>query len=265
MNKNKAGGLATYLDVTEVSGELVSREQVERLFHRYKWASECCRGKDVLEIACGSGQGLGVLLGSANSVRAIDISEPLVALASHTYGDRLRLQVARADDTDVNDQCIDSVILFEAIYYLPDIEGFLNECDRVLRPGGQILIATANKDLYDFNPSPHSVCYYGTRELQSLLQTRGYDVELFGFYPVTQASFRQRLLRPIKRFVVKFGLMPKTMKGKEFLKRIVFGELVEMPAELGVDDFDYESPTPITPNVPDSRYKVLYCVARKKK
>jgi len=38
------------------------------------------------------------------------------------------------------------IILFEAIYYIPDAEKFVEECARVLRLGGKVLIATANKD-----------------------------------------------------------------------------------------------------------------------
>ena len=48
-----------YLDVTELSGDEVSEEQVVRLCQRYYWAKEYCVDKVVLEVACGSGQGLG--------------------------------------------------------------------------------------------------------------------------------------------------------------------------------------------------------------
>lgn len=43
-----------YLDVTELAGDVVSREQIERIIHRYVWAGSYCRGKDVLETACGA-------------------------------------------------------------------------------------------------------------------------------------------------------------------------------------------------------------------
>lgn len=47
-----------FLDVTELAGEEVSQEQVERLCHCYYWATTYCAGRDVLDVARGSGPGL---------------------------------------------------------------------------------------------------------------------------------------------------------------------------------------------------------------
>ncbi len=60
--------MTNYVDVTELSGDEVSQEQVERLCHRYYWAGGYCRDKDVLEAGCGAGQGLGYIAGLARSV-----------------------------------------------------------------------------------------------------------------------------------------------------------------------------------------------------
>ena len=59
-----------------------------------------------------------------------------------------------------------------------DAEKFVNECKRVLRHGGKVLVATANKDLYDFNPSPHSCKYYGVMELNELFARHGFEEEI---------------------------------------------------------------------------------------
>src|SRR3954470_7406348 len=47
-----------YSTVTEVAGDRASSAQLERIFGRYYFASDFCAGKDVLEIACGTGQGI---------------------------------------------------------------------------------------------------------------------------------------------------------------------------------------------------------------
>jgi SAM-dependent methyltransferase len=152
------------------------------------------------------------------------------------------------------------VILFEAIYYLPSAERFVAGCRRVLRPGGKVLIATANKDLYDFNPSPHSFTYYGVSELNDLFRRYGFASSFFGNTPVEGLSWRQRMLRPVKKFVANSGLMPKTMAGKKILKRLVFGSLVPMPAEIVAGMVPYVDPVPIPADRPDRKHKVLYCV-----
>jgi len=69
------------------------------------------------------------------------------------------------------------------------------------------------------------------------------------------------LLRPIKKLAVVLGVIPKTMTGKRFLKRLVFGRLVTMPADIDDADFFYTPPEPLDPAVPDRNYKVIYCVA----
>ena len=74
---------------------------------------------------------------------------------------------------------------------------------------------------------------------------------------------RQRLLRPVKRAAVALKLMPTTMSGKRWLKRLVYGPEVKMPAELSPEADSYLPPTPVDPNVPDLRHKIIYCTAMK--
>lgn len=47
------------------------------------------------------------------------------------------------------------------------------------------------------------------------------------------------MLRPVKKAVVSLGLMPKSMRGKKLLKRIVFGNLVQMLAEITANTCEY--------------------------
>jgi SAM-dependent methyltransferase len=250
-----------FTTVTELAGEEVSSEQVERVVHRYAWAGEYCRGRDVLEVACGAGQGLGYLKQVSKSLRAGDITPALVARARAHYGQRVDITEMDAQALPFPSRSLDVVILFEAIYYLPRAEAFVDECRRVLRPGGRALIVTANKDLYDFNPSPFASRYYGVPELGALFAARGFDCDFFGVTPVDGVSVRQRILRPVKLLAVKCGLMPKTMTGKRFLKRLVFGNLMVMPAEINAGSAQYLPPAPIDAGVPDKRHKVIYAVA----
>jgi SAM-dependent methyltransferase len=145
-----------YVSVTEIAGDEVTREQIDRLCNRYYWAGQYCVNKDVVEVACGSGQGLGYLFNIANTLEAGDYSEDILAIARRHYGDRILLRRFDARAMPFDDSSKDVIILFEAIYYLPDVEEFVRESKRILRPDGKVLIATANKDLYDFNPSPYS-------------------------------------------------------------------------------------------------------------
>jgi SAM-dependent methyltransferase len=159
------------------------------------------------------------------------------------------------------DRSLDVVLLFEALYYLPSPDRFMGECRRVLRPGGHVLIVTANKDLFDFNPSPYSQAYLGVVELGLLARQHGFSCDFYGVTPVDTVSLRQRALRPIKVAAVKLDLMPRTMAGKKWLKRVVFGRLSPMPAEVDPVSMQYTGPAPLAPGRPDRRYKVIYAAA----
>lgn len=247
--------------VTELSGDEVSRQQIERACHRYCWAASFCRDRDVLEMACGTGFGLGMLQRNARSLKAGDFSETLLEKARCHYGNRVELLPFDAQSAPYGDGMFDVVILFEALYYVPSAEKFVGECRRLLRPGGKVLIATANKDLFDFNPSPFSYRYYGAVELEKLFGDSGFSTQCFGYWPVNQASAMESILRPVKAFAAKYHLIPKTMGGKKLLKRLVFGRLVPMPAELGREMIAYEPPVPLPAGTADTQHKVIYCEA----
>ena len=249
-----------YAEVTELAGSGISEEQLTRMSHRYGWAAQECHQKDVVEVACGSGQGLGLLNGASKSLEAGDYTESILTLARRHYGNRIPLQRLDAQAMPYADASKDVIVMFEALYYVPDAKRFVSECRRILRPGGRVLIATANKDLYDFNPSPLSTRYYGADELVRMFRDAGFDAEVFGYMPIGEVSARQRILRPIKRAAVALGLMPKSLKGKRLLKRFVFGRLVPMPAELPTPG-PIEAPVPLSPTEPDRLHKVIYCRA----
>jgi SAM-dependent methyltransferase len=253
--------IADFSAETELPGDDVSQEQIERLCHRYYWATSLCAGKEVIEAGCGSGQGLGYLLARSRNLWAGDYSLTNLEMARAYYGTRIIPTQFDAQAMPFSNGFADTVILFEALYYLASAERFVMECRRVLRPGGKVLIATANKDLFDFNPSPHSRRYYGVVELGELFSPHGFDVEFFGYCPFAGVCFRQRALRGLKKLAVQLGFMPQTKSAKKLFRRLVFGKLVKMPSEVREGMSTYTKPTPLALGVPDKEHKVIYCAA----
>ena len=137
------------------------------------------------------------------------------------------------------------------------------ECSRVLRPRGKIILCNPNKNLPDFNVSPHSYRYFSPCDFNDLLSPRGFTVECFGDCAIDYSSFKQRLLSFVKKTMVRFNLIPKTMSGKKLFKRIVFGKLVPLPSEL-TDEVDCcQFPCSIETNSVDSKHKVIFAVANR--
>jgi SAM-dependent methyltransferase len=260
MNQNVKPDFAI---VTEIAGQKVSAEQVMRVCHRYNWARTYIQDVDVAELACGAGQGLGFMSRVARSIRAGDVSPDVLDRARATYGSKFDLQVFDALKTPYADQSLDAVLLFEAIYYLLDTDAFMREARRILKPKGRLLIATANKDLFDFTPSEFSSRYFGVVELAQLCRKHDFSFNFFGYMDVSLVSARQRLLRPAKFVASRLNLMPKSMAGKERLKQLFFGEMTEMPAEIEGVPFQYGEPISLDSSQPDRRHKVVYCAAIK--
>ncbi len=254
-----------FYDVTEIPGDDITREQLERNYHRYYWAGTYCKGKTVLEVACGSGQGLGYLSGLAKKFSAGDYSQKLFDIAANHYGKRIDLKKFDAQKMPYKDKSFDVIILFEAIYYIPKAEKFISECRRILKKGGRLLIATANKDLFDFNPSPYTYKYFGVVELNVLLSKYGFETEFYGNSPLSEVGMIQKILRPVKMVASKIGVIPKTMKGKKLLKRLVFGKLLKMPNEIKSGMIKFVEPVKLDAGVPDIRHKVIYASAALKK
>jgi hypothetical protein len=60
--------------------------------------------------------------------------------------------------------------------------------------------------------------------------------------------------------MVKCQLMPKTMAGKKLFKRLVFGRLIPLPAELTEAEAIYPLPRPIDDEI-DKCHKVIFVSA----
>jgi len=251
-----------YVDVTEVAGDEITGEQLERMCHRYTWAAQYTADKRVLELGCGVGQGLGILGRNSKKLVGSDYSKSLLKIAYSHYGERFQLVECDAQDTGFNDGSFDVILLFEAIYYLPNVKCFIEESRRLLAPGGLLLLVMANNELSDFNPSPFSHKYFSASELRDMFSTEGFDTEFFAYLRVDSVPSWQRILRPIKKLAVRFNLIPNTMGAKKLFKRIVFGRLIRMPAELSGKEAPYVSPDPVTAGENDNEHKVIYCIAK---
>lgn len=97
-------------------------------------------GKRVLEIGCGRGVGIEILLAQAAAqVVGFDLDPRMVRLAQARlarFGDRARVFVSSADTIPVPDRSFDAVVDYGVIHHIPDWPQTLHEIARVLGPDG---------------------------------------------------------------------------------------------------------------------------------
>ncbi len=107
------------------------------LGERCDWA-----GADVLDIGCGDGFHLSHFSDSARSVVGVEPHEPLVRDARRRVEDLPNVEVreGRAQRLPVADSAFDVVHARTAYFFGPGCESGLREAERVLRPGGTLMI-----------------------------------------------------------------------------------------------------------------------------
>jgi len=252
--------MTSYVPVTELPGGGATREQLLMLATRYRFAADRTGGHDILEVACGPGISLGYLARGARRVVGGDVDERLLQAARRHYGRRISLLRLDAHVLPFADGSFDAVILFEALYYLTAPAGFLKEARRVLRPAGVVLISTVNKDWRGFNPSPYSTRYFSAGELKALLESSGFAVELLGGFPSEASTPFGKVLSLAREGAVRLHLVPATMRGKQLLKRLVYGPLAALPAEL--EDGPAAPLVPVQGDTSVPEFKILYALGR---
>lgn len=110
-------------------------------------------GGTALEIGCGQGAGLELILGrfGADRVVGIDLDETMIARARRRLGGReeLDIRVGDAAAIDLPDASVDAVFDFAIVHHVPDWRAAIGEIRRVLRPGGRFYYSEVTKHALD--------------------------------------------------------------------------------------------------------------------
>jgi SAM-dependent methyltransferase len=257
--------IVDYSLVTESPGLQVTEEQLARLYHRYRFVQDYAAGKGLLEVACGSGVGLGFLARSAARTVGGDINKANVAGAKNLYRDDHRIHLVEMDAHDLpfGGASFDVILLFEALYYLERPHAFVQEAFRLLRRSGHLVICTVNKDWADFHPSPYTHRYFSVPELQGLLAEAFPRVALYGAFPTAVHGTLNRMILLLKRFAVQFNLIPGTLAARAYLKRLFIGPLQPLPERIHEGIAPYAPPVQIAGDQANQDFKIIYAVAVK--
>ncbi len=177
--------------VPEVTGGITFWEHV----HRYAFACRFVAGKRVLDIACGEGYGSAALQkAGAAQVIAVDISDSACAHARAKYG--VDARPGAAERIPLPDGSADVVVSFETIEHVPNPERFLDECVRVLAPGGMLVVSTPNKGIYCLGgpANPHHCSEMTEEEFSAALRARFRQVRLYTQRPYSARWWSLRSL-----------------------------------------------------------------------
>ncbi len=101
-------------------------------------------GKDVLDLGCYDGAiSFGYLDAGARFVYGVDIYEPAIRSAKKNFTDsRLDFRISGVTGLPLDDQSVDTIFCYDVFEHVENPAPILEECNRVLRPGGKMLIGT---------------------------------------------------------------------------------------------------------------------------
>ena len=111
---------------------------------RYVYALPYVENKVVLDIACGTGYGVGMLRTKAKFVTGVDIDAEAAREARNECGDNAAILLGNGLALPFDDMSFDVITSFETLEHLHEREQFLSELCRVLRARGTLMLSTPN-------------------------------------------------------------------------------------------------------------------------
>lgn len=195
----------------EFTGErIVPGKTAEVLFHeheeRYIFAGQYVIGKDVLDVACGSGVGTSYLRrAGARSVTGLDIDSRSIAYARARYSD-CQFMESDAMNLCLPDFSADVVVSFETLEHIKDPRRFLMECWRVLRPGGLLVCSTPNLEISRWSArNPYHLREMRPTEFEELVGSIFSSVQMYAQKERFLLSYAPR--KTVRRTLGYLGLL----------------------------------------------------------
>jgi SAM-dependent methyltransferase len=127
----------------------LDRYHFEKLHHLLRLVNfEGYRGKRVLEVGCGAGTDLVRFAKGGALVSGVDLSASAIALAKKNFaqqGLEAELREADGEHLPFDDNAFDLVYAHGVVQYTPRPQALVEECRRVLRPGGEAVFQVYNR------------------------------------------------------------------------------------------------------------------------
>ncbi|MCA6078119.1 class I SAM-dependent methyltransferase [Fulvivirga sedimenti] len=209
---------------TEIASDRITSDNPihQRLLEAYYLSRDYLKG-DLLEVGCGEGRGIAVLLPHCDSYTGIDKIEEVINSLRAQYPDQTFISGNIPPLSMFESASFDSIVSFQVIEHIRDDHAYLQELYRVLKPGGVALLTTPNRKM-SLSRNPWHIREYTAAELTSLAKKYFPEVEMKGitgndkvmrYYELNKASVRKftrfdifnlqyRLPAPILRIPYEF-------------------------------------------------------------
>ncbi|HEV2773111.1 MAG TPA: class I SAM-dependent methyltransferase [Thermoleophilaceae bacterium] len=174
---------------------------------RYRWAAQLARDAEVLDAACGVGNGAAILAEEgARRVVGIDRDAEAILNARARAGEVAEFMLGDLRALPFEEGSFDVIVCFETIEQVIERDTVLDELGRVLRQDGILLISSPNRETFTLG-NPHHRHEYTPDELRAALGRRFANARLHG-----QHAHLASLLAGDEVFAVEDGHAPLSVE-----------------------------------------------------
>lgn len=165
---------------TEIASDQISSDNPihQRLLKAYVAVLPYIKGS-VLELGCGEGRGVELLMEHAEDFTGLDKIQEVIDKLSAKYPNATFKQAVFPPFSDIADNTYDTIVSFQVIEHIQNDKLYLQEIQRVLKPGGQAILSTPNIKM-TLTRNPWHEREYTADELKSLAQKYFSDVDMKG-------------------------------------------------------------------------------------
>lgn len=118
---------------------------------RYNLSLIDAKGKDVLDLACGTGYGSFLLNMVAKSVEGVDISRDAIDYAKKYFKSK-NLTFKQSDILDYDHSQVDLIVSFETVEHIEDLNRLEDKFSTLLKSGGKLIYSVP---LYENYHNPY--------------------------------------------------------------------------------------------------------------
>ena len=167
---------------TEITSDKILSDNPlhHRLLSAYVFAEKYISG-DVLELGCGEGRGIDIILKRSKSFTAIDKISEVTERLSRKYPNEKFISSSFPPLNNIENESFDTLISFQVIEHIKNDKLFIKEIHRILKPGGKALISTPNISM-TLTRNPWHVREYTSQQLFDLASSNFKKIIMKGIY-----------------------------------------------------------------------------------
>lgn len=165
---------------TEIASDVIASDNPihQRLLKAYYLSLEYISG-NVLEVGCGEGRGVELIMSKTDSFTGIDKIQKIIDHLSAKFPHGNFKQLIIPPFSGIEDNAYDIVVSFQVIEHIKNDMEYLKEIYRVLKPGGKALITTPNIKM-SLSRNPWHIREYTAEELSDLAKKIYPTVHMLG-------------------------------------------------------------------------------------